>query len=148
VSAPLFPLPIADHPCPLQGTPFRVAQGEIDIYGYHAPYCSSELNESGAAAAEHGPVCSRYVSVVDGVRPDQSRAAVTVEITRAYHHGTYELPLERDRNQFVRLCTDADTVAHEAGDYLAGIYLHPGDARSLAAALTRAADQLEFGPRH
>lgn len=139
---PLYPLPV--DPVYPAGLFPEAAPGTVNLFGYHATWCQSELKQSGADANEHGPACMRSVGpAVHGMRPDGQEERVNVEMISSYTHGVYTAG---GNFQESRIKVSSWSEMEDENDryfWLQGVHLGSGEARRLAAALLRAADRID-----
>lgn len=126
----LFPAPTAgDFP----------SAGHVSVFGYHATYCNHDetLRQPGVSVTEHGRWCEGHVAGVQ-VNVDDYDDQLWVSNVRPYMHGVYPQGIHC-RTELVGLFPGS-----RDGEEPPWATLTPPAARSLAAALIRAADSAEF----
>lgn len=136
------------EPTPLTAQPVAAYQtmptgdGMVDVYGWCAPWCNvmeTYPEHGGTTVDEHGLWCEHHVSGVDVLMENGTMTRVGVALARPYEHGVYRLGAMRPGVPAVRLAVHD----YDDEDERVDVCLEPGRARSLAAALIRAADELE-----
>jgi len=140
-----FPLPISDEPA-AYGT--KLPEGQMSSYGYHSWWCRNNgSDETGISVEDHGPICnSSFIGA--SVRPatfDQGGGYLSVDLVSPYTHGVYkaeDMKVVHHYDRRLRLIWSP--TGNPDGDEL-DLHITSSEARSLAAALLRAADMDEFG---
>jgi len=118
--------------------------GRVSFYGHHAKWCNNlDHDEPGVAVSDHGLECIHTVAALNEVASfSTGKGWLDVQLSAPYVHGTY------DAEGPVRACLDAQwvKVSHSVDDEddADPLFLTSGQARSLAAGLIRAADELEL----
>lgn len=134
---PVILSPVDPDPATAYADPALTAE-----HGYHSTWCNSDAAETGADVAEHGHLCESRAVPVDAWGAHQEPRTVWAAAVQPYRSGSYVLDDVRGRpaRPFVKLTWEEDSPA-AAAEW--GAFLTPGEARSLAAALTHMADTAE-----
>lgn len=154
---PLLPAPVRQHP-PADWNGINEPAGKITTHGHCWSLCRNDVgngadgwdapgytgeHRSGHTVDDHGDLCVNDGGSTYGRDAEGERLAVGTAAVVPYHHGVYQRwhLYGRGLDQLVR-------VQVERGDLLLSeVFLDPGAARSLAAALLRDADLLEAAER-
>lgn len=115
-----------------------MSEDTIDMYGYCASFCvepDEDTPNKGRTVEDHGRWCRSRAVSAEGITPIGERLGVHVEAISEYRHGTVPKGSIELNNKLNR------TVGISLGDgFDPNVFLTPGEARQLAAALTHLAD--------
>lgn len=149
-NSPLIPTPIADQ---WAGREQRLAQDDdttetVDLYGYCAWWCNIQQafelpqGKSGNTIEEHcdDPFCMSQIGRSHEATGTHGHTTyVGVELFVAYTHGVYRRDDRGMQGTKIALTLSSGNDHCDEGM----VFIDPSRARSLAAALLRAADELE-----
>lgn len=145
----LFPMPLEQR---FRGATQRLhrneGDGTVDLYGHCARWCSTQdafvlpNGKSGNTVEEHNdhPYCSGQIGTfIEAKAGSGERTYLTTELISWYSHGVYEAPAASITGSHIAIVVSS---GDDHGDH-AVVLLDPANARSLAAHLLAAADDLD-----
>ena len=134
---PLFPKPIEQE--------YPGSDVEGSSYGHCAAFCTSGNDRGGMLVEDHGGACDATIGGSHlGVDNRGDVDGFMIELNRPYLHGRYDPDELRQASNFEAVVTLFPVAEYETERAL---HLTAPVARSLAAALIRAADIWEQQPR-